>query len=132
MRHYILPFSSTESTVPNRGLVLFHVIPNVASAPIILKMEALPTALGLHWSASTLRVKCPFCLSSHGHRVGELPRNLQKRGADCYHISGGQSYRILYRDEESDFTVPFGLELNKEENTIYTVTHQGRLCDPLR
>jgi hypothetical protein len=94
-------------------------------------MEALPTALVLCWSASTLRVECPFCLGSHGHGVGGLPRDIQRRSADCYHISGGQSYRILYPDEESDFTVPFGWELDKEESMIYTVTHQGRLCDPL-
>jgi len=56
---------------------------------------------------------------------------MQRRSADCYHISGGQSYRILYPDEESDFTIPFGWELDKEESMIYTVTHQGRLCDPL-
>ncbi|MCJ1422392.1 hypothetical protein MMC29_000272 [Sticta canariensis] len=94
-------------------------------------MEALPTALVLCWSASTLRVKCPFCLSSHGHGLGGLLRDMQRRSADCYHISGGRSYRILYPDEESDFTIPFGWELDKEESMIYTVTHQGRLCDPL-
>ena len=94
-------------------------------------MEALPTALVLCWSASTLRVKCPFCLSSHGHGLGGLPRDMQRRSADCYHISGGRSYRILYPDEESDFTIPFGWELDKEESMIYTVTHQGRLYDPL-
>jgi len=56
---------------------------------------------------------------------------MQSRTADCYRISDGRSYRILYPDEESDFTVPFGWELDKEESMIYTVTHQGRLCDPL-
>jgi hypothetical protein len=56
---------------------------------------------------------------------------MQSRTADCYRISGGRSYRVLYPDEESDFNVPFGWELNKEESLIYTVTHQGRLCDPL-
>jgi Ankyrin repeats (3 copies) len=56
---------------------------------------------------------------------------MQPRSADCPHISGGRSYRILYPDEESDFTVPFGWELDKEESIIYTVTHQGRLHDPL-
>lgn len=50
---------------------------------------------------------------------------MQSRTADCYCISGGRSYRILYPDEESDFTVPFGWELDKEESMIYTVTHQG-------
>jgi hypothetical protein len=55
---------------------------------------------------------------------------MQKRGADCYHVSGGQPYRILYPDEESDLTIPFGWELDKEESMIYTVTDQGRLCDP--
>ena len=94
-------------------------------------MEPLPTALVLSWSANTLRVECPFCLSSHGHGVGKLPRGKQSRTADCNRISGGQSYRVLYPDEESDFTVPFGWELDKEENLIYTVTHQGRLLDPL-
>lgn len=93
-------------------------------------MEALPTALVLCWSASTLQVECPFCLSSHEHWV-ELPRDMQRRSADCYYISSGRSYRILYPDEESDFTVPFGWELDKEESMIYTVTYQGRLCDPL-
>ena len=86
-------------------------------------MEALPTALVLYWSASTLRVECPFCLSSHGHGFGGLPRDMQSRTADCYRISGGRSYRVLYPDEESDFTVPFGWELDKEESWIYTVTH---------
>jgi hypothetical protein len=56
---------------------------------------------------------------------------MQSRAADYYCISGGRSYRVLYPDEESDFTVPFGWELDKEESLIYTVTHQGRLCDPL-
>jgi hypothetical protein len=56
---------------------------------------------------------------------------MQRRSADCYQISGGQSYRILYPDEESNFTIPFSWELDKEESIIYTVTHQGRLCDPL-
>jgi len=100
-------------------------------------MEALQTALVLCWSASTLRVKCPFCLSSHKHGVGmgteeeeRRPREMQRRTADCYPISAGQSYRVLYPDEESNFTVPFGWELDKEEGLIYTVTHQGRLCDP--
>jgi hypothetical protein len=90
--------------------------------------------LVLCWSASTLRVKCPFCLSSHGHGVGmgtkaeeELPRDVQRhtqrRTADYYPISAGQSYRILYPDEESNFTVPFGWELDKEEGLIYTITH---------
>jgi hypothetical protein len=55
---------------------------------------------------------------------------MQSRTADCYRISGGRSYRILYPDEESDFTVPFGWELDKEGSIIYTVTYQGRLCDP--
>jgi hypothetical protein len=93
-------------------------------------MEALPIVLVLYWSASTLRVKCPFCLSSHGHGVGELPRSIQSRTANCYRISGGRSYRILYPDKESDFTVPFGWELDKEGSIIYTVTYQGRLCNP--
>jgi hypothetical protein len=92
-------------------------------------MEALPAALVLCWSARTLQVKCPFCLSPHEHGVGELPRDMQ-RTAGC-RISRGRSYRILYPDEESDFTVPFGWELDKEESMVYTVTHQGRLCDPL-
>jgi len=94
-------------------------------------MEPLPTALVLSWSANTLRVECPFCLSSHGHGVGKLPRGMQRRSAECSHISRGRFYRILYPDEESDFTVPFSWELDKEESMIYTVTHQGQLCDPL-
>ncbi|MCJ1307814.1 hypothetical protein MMC25_001462 [Agyrium rufum] len=56
---------------------------------------------------------------------------MQSRTADCYHICGGKSYRVLYPDEESDLTVPFGWESDEEESLIYTVTHQGRLCDPL-
>jgi hypothetical protein len=92
-------------------------------------MEALLAALVLCWSARTLQVKCPFCLSPYENGVGELPRDMQKT-ADC-HISRGRSYRILYLDEESDFTVPFGWELDKEESIVYTVTHQGRLYNPL-
>lgn len=103
-------------------------------------MEALQTALVLCWSASALRVKCPFCLSSHWHGVSmgtkveeelsrDVQRHTQRRTADCYPISHGQSYHILYPDEKSSLTVPFGWELNKEEGLIYTVTHQGRLCD---
>ncbi|KAL7923122.1 hypothetical protein ACQKWADRAFT_291272 [Trichoderma austrokoningii] len=94
-------------------------------------MEALPTALVLCWSTWTLRVKCPFCLDSHNHGIGELPRGMQRRSADCYDISGSQSYRLLYPDEDSDLTVPFGWELDQEDGVIYTVTHQGRLCDSL-
>lgn len=94
-------------------------------------MEPFPTALVLSWSVKTLRVECPFCLSSHGHGVGKFPRDKQRRSANCFHISGGQSYRILYPDENSDFTVPFGWELEKKKSMIYTMTHQGRLCDPL-
>ena len=56
---------------------------------------------------------------------------MQSRLADCHDLPSGQYYRILYPDEDSDFTVPFGWELDKEESVIYTVTHQGRLCDPL-
>ncbi|QSZ30989.1 hypothetical protein DSL72_000550 [Monilinia vaccinii-corymbosi] len=103
----------------------------IQRAQITLIMEALPTALVLCRSASTLRVKCPFCLGSHGHGVGQLPREMQRRCADCHNIPGSQSYQILYPDEESDLTVPFGWELDKEESMIYTVIHQGRLCDPL-
>ncbi|KFY98024.1 hypothetical protein V498_01724 [Pseudogymnoascus sp. VKM F-4517 (FW-2822)] len=32
---------------------------------------------------------------------------------------------------EYDLTVPFGWELNSEEEVVYTVTHQGGLSDPL-
>lgn len=71
-------------------------------------IEPLPTALVLSWSTNILRVECPFCLSSHGHRVGKLPRDKQSRTTDCNRISGSKSYRVLYPDEESDFTVPFG------------------------
>ncbi|KFA81224.1 hypothetical protein S40288_07887 [Stachybotrys chartarum IBT 40288] len=56
---------------------------------------------------------------------------MQRCLADCYDISGGRSYRILYPDEDSDFTIPFGWELDKEDSVIYTVTYQGRLYDPL-
>ncbi|OBT41940.1 hypothetical protein VE00_07462 [Pseudogymnoascus sp. WSF 3629] len=95
-------------------------------------MQELPTALVLHWSANSVRVKCPFCLSSHGHGIGDPRRRYgERRSADCYHISGRKSYQILYPDEESDFTIPFGWELDKEERVIYTVTHKGRLSDPL-
>lgn len=37
----------------------------------------------------------------------------------------------IYPDEEYDLTVPFGWELNSEEEVVYTVTHQGGLSDPL-
>lgn len=85
----------------------------------------------LCWSASTLRVKCSFCLSSHEHGLEELSRDMQRRSADCYHISDDRFYRILYFDEEFDFTISFDWKLNKEESMIYTVTHQDRLCDSL-
>ena len=96
-----------------------------------MKMEALPPALVLTWLSTTLRVKCPFCLSSHSHGIGRLSREGQRRSTDCHDTLRGESYRVVYPDEECDFTAPFGWELDKDEGTFYSVTNEGSLRDPL-
>jgi hypothetical protein len=115
--HFVTLSSRALATLNSPSTVRKYVDP-VQCVQIIPIMEALPAALVLCWSARTLQVKCPFCLSPHEHGVGELPRDMQ-RTANC-RISRGRSYRILYPDEESDFAVPFGWELDIE-SMVYTV-----------
>jgi hypothetical protein len=96
----------------------------------VIEHASLPAALVLSWSTRTLRVKCPFCLSSHRHGHDPKERTGQGRGADCFPVSGGRSYQVIYPDDDCELTSPFGWELDKEEGMIHTVTHEGQFSDP--
>jgi hypothetical protein len=116
---------STKTTVEPVGLTLLSEPPEAE-----IEYASLPSALVLSWSARTLRVKCPFCLSSHRH--GRVPKETarHRRTADCFRVSGGRPYQVIYPDEDCELTSPFGWELDKEEGMIHTVTHEGQFSDP--
>jgi hypothetical protein len=116
---------STKTTVAPIGFNLLSEPPEAA-----IEYASLPAALVLSWSARTLRVKCPFCLSSHRHGHDPKERAGQRRCADCFPVSSGRHYQVIYPDEDCELTSPFGWELDKEEGIIYTVTHEGQLSDP--
>lgn len=82
---------------------------NLLSEPLEAAIEyaSLVAALVLSWLARTLRVKCPFCLSLHSHGHDPKERAGQRRCADCFLVSGGRDYQVIYLDKDYELISPF-------------------------
>lgn len=95
-------------------------------------MDELEIAIVLWWTGRSLRVKCPYCLESHGHCISPdatvaTCRSLIRRS---YCTESGGDYRIVFPYESDTAVSRCGWEVSKSEGLVYTVTRDGRLQDP--
>ena len=100
---------------------------NLLSEPLEAAIEcaSLLAALVLSWSARMLRIKYPFCLSSYPYGHDPKERAGQRRCTDCFLVSSGRHYQVIYPDKDCELISSFGWELDKEEGIIYMIMYEG-------
>ncbi|KAK1091510.1 hypothetical protein LTR48_006164 [Friedmanniomyces endolithicus] len=107
----------------------------------------LPKALVLTWDSRTLRVKCPYCLYSHGHGFsgllqGETVDRTQEgwrlrlcgnwRRSDCVNADIGGEYTFLLPDTNDAAAQGYGWEVHQARVGFVAVNNHGVVDIPLQ
>ena len=110
--------------------------------------QQLPQALVLRWNDYTLRVKCPYCLYSHGHAFAWprrehdvdrsqqgwqllLPPDMRIRRSDCNWEDGESYYTFVFPASDEATGFGCGWELDREDQSFVTVNSEGVVPVPM-
>jgi hypothetical protein len=108
--------------------------------------QQLPEALVLRWNSRKVRVRCPYCLYSHGHgfchpseedNIGQaqpgcgvrVPGN--QRRSDCSNSQIGGEYLIVYPYTQGPVASCYGWEVDTETCEFVIVDRQGIVAVPV-
>ena len=110
------------------------------------RAKPLPEALVLRWNSRTLRVRCPYCLYSHGHGFpGSLEEESvdhtqpgwrlrgfrNRRRSDCEDANIGGDYVFVFPGTNNSTASSYGWEVNREDREFKTMNHDGTVTVPL-